>query len=134
MARARGSNRKISFKKSVELAAAISGKKASFVLTYLEKVIEKKQAIPYRRFKAEMGHKRGARVAVGGYPVHVAQEFTKLIVSAQKNAKEAELSGDLYILSASARQGEGRYRMGRHSGRQMKSTHIEVVVGAKKRK
>jgi len=134
MARANGSNLSISLKKSVELAKAIQGKRVDSAINYLERVIEKKQPVPYTRFKQEMAHKKGKGIAVGGYPVNVAKEFLKLINSAKKNASEQEVSGDLYIVSFSARQGPSRYRPGRHQGRKMKMSNVEVVLAVREKK
>jgi large subunit ribosomal protein L22 len=133
MAKSSGSNLKISFKKSVELSRALRGKKVDFAIKYLEKVTLQKQVVPYVRFKAEMAHKKGAGIDTGGYPVIVAKEFLKLVKSAKKNASEKGLDEkNLVVVSISAKKGTSRYRMGRYSGRHMKSTTVEVIVGDKK--
>jgi large subunit ribosomal protein L22 len=131
MARSCAANTKVSLKKSVEVAKYIQGKKVSTVINFLERVIEQKAVVPYKRFNQEMPHKRGVGITAGGYPVNVAKEFLRLVKAAEKNAKEQELSGELRVVSASARTGSTRYHYGRHSGRQMKSTSIEIVVGVK---
>jgi ribosomal protein uL22 len=133
MARACSSNVAISLKKSTETAKAIRGKKVSSVIKFLEKVVEQKAVIPYRRYGSEMAHKRGKGIATGGFPVNVAKEFLRLIKSAEKNASEKEISGELYLFAISVRQGSGRYHNGRHMGRKMKSTNVEVVVGVKEK-
>jgi len=134
MARSHGVGLAISLKKTVETAKAIQGKKLTTVFHYLEDVLDMKRAIPYRRFNAEMGHKRGKGIASGGYPIHVIKEVIKLIESAKKNAESQEISGDLYLISVSCRKGNSKYHYGRYSGRQMKSTTVEVVVGVKSNK
>ncbi len=133
MARACGSNLSISLKKTVEVAKTIRGKKVKNVISYLESVVEQKAVVPYRKYRAEMGHKKGAGIDTGGYPVTVAKELLKMIKSAQKNASEQEISGELYLLSLSARKGGARYHYGRYSGRKMKSTNVEVIVGVKEK-
>lgn len=132
MARANGTNLPISLKKSVEVARAIRGKTLSHAVSYLEKVAEQKAVIPYVRFNQEMPHKKGKGISTGGYPVKVAEEFLRLVRNAEKNASDKELTGKLYVLSASARKGNNRYRMGRYIGRKMKSTNAEVIIGVKK--
>ena len=134
MARSCGQNLSVSFKKSVEVARAIRGKKLSYAISYLEKVADQKAVVPYIRFKAEMGHKKGKGIDTGGYPVNVANAFLRLLKSAQKNASEQEISGELYIKAVSARKGTKRYHAGRYSGRVMKSTNIEVIVAPKSKK
>lgn len=134
MARACRSNASVSLKKTVELSKAIKGKKVSSAINYLERVAEQKAVVPYTRYKAEVAHKRGVGIDTGGYPVKVAKEVLSLLKSAQKNASEKEISGDLYVLSVSGRKGSGRYHIGRHMGRKMKTTNLEVIVGVKDKK
>jgi len=129
MARAHAVALPISLKKTVETANFIRGKKVSFVKNLLKEVIEQKKAVPYRRYNSDMPHKKGKGIAAGGYPVFVAKEVLRLIEGAEKNAKELEISGDLYLVSVSARKGNTRYHPGRYSGRKMKSTSVEVFVG-----
>ena len=134
MARASSTNIKISLKKTVETSNAIRGKKVSTILDYLKKVTDKKAVVPYRKYRAEMAHKRGKGIDTGGYPVSVAEELIRLIKSAEKNAKEKEINGVLYLISISSRKGTSRYHPGRYSGRSQKSTTVEVVVGVKNKK
>lgn len=132
MARAHETNLQISMKKSVELAKALQGKKVSSAVIYLQKVIEKEAVVPYVRYNTEMPHRRGKGIMSGGYPVNVAKAFLKILLNAQKNAADLEISGELYVLSASSRQGSARYHSGRYAGRKMKSTNVEIIVGVRK--
>jgi large subunit ribosomal protein L22 len=135
MARSNGQNLSISLKKAVETLREIRGKKVSFAIKYLEGVINKETVVPYRRYRAEMAHKKGKGIDTGGFPVSVAKEVLRLLKSAQKNALEKELSEEnLYVISASARKGPSRYHYGRYSGRKMKSTNVEIVVGERDKK
>lgn len=133
MAKACSTNAQISLKKSVECARVIKGKKVSTAIKYLEKVIVKEAVVPFRKYRAEMAHQRGKGIDTGGFPVNVAKEILRVLLSAQKNASEKELSEELYIMSISARKGTQRYHTGRHMGRKMKSTNLEVIVGEKKK-
>ena len=134
MARAHGTNLQISLKKTVETVNAIRGKKLSTVIGFLEKVEEQKAVVPFRKYRSEMAHQKGKGIDTGGYPVKVATALLSLIKSAQANAKEKELTGDLYLVSISSRKGSSKYHYGRYSGRKMKSTTVEVVVAAKNKK
>lgn len=134
MAKASSANVAISLKKTVETLKAVKGKKVSSAINFLERVIEKKAVVPYTRYRAEMGHKSGKGIDNGGYPINVAKEVLRLIKAAEKNASEQEISGDLYVINASCRQGVQRYHNGRYSGRKMKSTNVEVIVGLKEKK
>ncbi len=131
MARACVTNAGVSLKKSVEVARFIRGKKLTYAISLLEKVSEQKIPVPYKKYRAEMPHRRGKGIDAGGYPVHVANEFLRLLKSAQKNASEKEIGSELYVLAVSSRKGSSRYHYGRYAGRSMKSTNIEVIVGAK---
>ena len=130
MARASGNNLTISLKKASETLREIKGKKVSAAISFLNQVIEQKTPVAYRRYGAEMAHRKGKGIAAGGFPVKVAKEVLKLINSASKNASEQELGDKLYIISASARKGNTRHHNGRNSGL-MKATNVEVIVGVK---
>jgi len=134
MARANGANLTISLKKTVETARELKGKKVSTAIDYLEKVMATKAVVPFRRYRAEMGHKRGAGIDTGGFPVKVAEEIIRLLKSAQKNASDLELGENLYVISVSGRKGPTRYKPGRMSGRKAKSTSVEVIIGPKPKK
>lgn len=131
MARAHATNLPISLKKTVETLSYLRGKKVSTAINFLEKVQDLKAAVPYRRYNQEMPHRRGVGIAAGGFPVNVAKDVLKVLQNAQKNATEQEISGDLYILAASARKGASRYHIGRYMGRKQKATNVEIVVGVK---
>lgn len=128
MARASATNTRISMKKSVEVAREIQGKKLSVAIAFLERVVEEKQIVQFRRYNTEMPHKRGKGVMSGGYPVNVAKQFLLVLHNAKKNAENLNLGEELKVISASARQGNSRYKMSRLSGRKMKSTNVEVIV------
>ena len=61
-ARARGSYLRTSFKNTRETAQAINGWKVARALTYLENVINHKEAVPMRRYAGSTG-----RTAQGAY-------------------------------------------------------------------
>lgn len=136
MARASTVNARISFKKSVEVARALTGKKVSVAKRYLEDVAKQEQVVEYRRFNTEMPHKKGKGIMAGGFPVNVAKQFLLVLKNVEKNAENLELgeADELRIVSASARQGTGRYKMSRMSGRKMKSTHVEIIVAQDEKK
>ncbi|MDA3855295.1 MAG: 50S ribosomal protein L22 [Candidatus Woesearchaeota archaeon] len=134
MARAHSTNVSISLKNSVETTNAIRNKKLGVAISYLERVAKKESVVPYKRYNTDMPHRKGAGIAAGGYPVNVANELVRLLKAAQKNASEQEIAGEIYVLATSVRKGAQRYHMGRYSGRKMKSTHVEVIVGLREKK
>ncbi|MFP4401727.1 MAG: 50S ribosomal protein L22 [Candidatus Nanoarchaeia archaeon] len=130
MARGCAINTRISLKKSVEVSRAIKGMRVSRAKEYLQDVMAQKQVVEYKRFNQEMPHKRGKGIMAGGFPVNVAEQFFKVLHNCEQNAQNLNLgeAEDLRIVSASVRQGAGRYKMSRLSGRKMKATHIEIIV------
>src|SRR3990170_1554879 len=57
-ARAYGRELPIPWKKSVELARQLRGKKVERALVYLDNVVALKQPVPYRRYNRWVAHKR----------------------------------------------------------------------------
>lgn len=131
MARASSTNQRVSLKKTTETSKALKGKKVTAAITYLENVMDQKVPVPYTRYTMGIAHRPGKGISTGGYPVNVAKEILRLLQGAVKNAAEQEISGDLYVISVSGRKGTTRYHPGRYSGRKMKSTNLEVIVGSK---
>src|SRR5881409_1831624 len=80
MARAYGRELPISWKKAIELARALRGKKVEKALEYLDNVISLKQAVPFHRYKRWVAHKSG--VGPARYPVKAARYFKRVIESA----------------------------------------------------
>lgn len=126
MARACLKNLAISTKKSIEICSFIRGKTIKKAREALNKVLEMKDAVPYRRFNQEMAHNiRGP----SGYPVKAITEILKAIKAAEDNAKAKGLSSDsLKIIHICAHRGPKNWHYGRQRRRIMKRTHIEIVV------
>ncbi len=85
MARAYGKELPIAWKKSVELARSLRGKRVEQAREYLEKVIALKQPVPMRRYKRWVAHKPG--VGPARYPVKAAKAFLRVLESAVANAE-----------------------------------------------
>jgi len=85
MARAYGREMPIAWKKSVELARQLRGKKVEKALEYLDNVIALKQPVPFRRYKRWVAHKSG--VGPARYPVKAAKYFKRVLESAVSNAE-----------------------------------------------
>ncbi|PIO00484.1 50S ribosomal protein L22 [archaeon CG10_big_fil_rev_8_21_14_0_10_43_11] len=96
-ARASTSYAPISFKHSVEVCNYIRGKKVSLALSYLERVKDKKAAIPFKRYNKDMSHKRG--MGPGRYPVKACDHVIKLISNAVKNAEDKGLNTQSLIIT-----------------------------------
>lgn len=128
MAKAMKRDAELSMKVALEMAAFLRGKKTSEAKKILERVLSKKQAIPFKRFNDGVGHRKGAGIAAGRYPEKGAEIFTDLISSAEANAQAKGLSSDLKIIHLAPQKASGAYHYGRQRRRKFKRVHLEIVV------
>ena len=96
MARVSGRGISISTKAAIEIAAFIRGKRIDNAISYLQQVIEKKKAIPYKR-STEAGHRRG-QIAAGKYPLIASQEILKLLNGLKKDAQAKGLDESKLVI------------------------------------
>lgn len=128
---ARALNLSISSKQSREIAAYIRNKTTVKAKQQLQKTLEMKNPIPFKRYNMDMGHKPG-KIASGRYPIKATTEFIKLINLVEANAENKGLdSKNLIIFDIRANQGEHTLHFGRHRGRRMKRTHLVIGVREK---
>ena|SRR3989344_1723631 len=123
----RGLHLPISLKTSIEICNFLRYKPTTKAKQILERVIEKKQAIPYKRFVTEMPHRRG-KMATGAFPVNASKEILKLIKSVEANAQHVGLSSDLILAEMRASKGPLQWHYGRKRRQKMKRTHIVISV------
>ena len=77
----------VSHKAAREVCKYIVGMPLDKAKEYLNKVIEKKAAVPFKRFNKKAGHRRGLNKAFAGrYPVKTAEVILKLLEGAEANA------------------------------------------------
>jgi large subunit ribosomal protein L22 len=98
--------------------------------------MEKKKAVPFRRYQKKAGHRRGLDKAFAGrYPIKAAEKILKIIQGAQANAENKGLDVDkLRIIHAAAYPGMKIKRFtprahGRASPKFDTLTHVEIVLG-----
>jgi large subunit ribosomal protein L22 len=128
MAKAMGRDAAISTKQAVEISNYLRHRKVSQAKNLLEMAIQKKHAIPFKRFTDGLGHKPG-KMAAGRYPVKASKVFLKLLESVEANAQTKGLNtSELEIVHICAHQAHRPVHYGRNSGREFKRTHIELVV------
>ncbi len=133
MARAIGVSLPISFKQSVEICSFIKNKNVGEVKKVLEKVVEKKVAIPFKRYNWDLGHK--TKIGPARYPEKASKEFIKLIENVEANAQFKGLNtSNLIISHVSAHRAGKVWHYGRKSRRRMKRTNVEIVVEEKAKK
>jgi len=128
MAKASGRFLNISVKKAIEVCNSIRGRKLDYGLKLLDRAIEKKSPIPYRRYNCGgTGHKPG--MGPGRYPVKTCIEIKKILKSAEANAEQKGLDlRNLLIRNICAQKAPTTRHYGRLRGRRMKRSHIEVVL------
>lgn len=127
-ATAKSLNLKISTKQSYEVANFIRGKKLSRAKKMLQDVIEKKIAVPFKRYNRDTGHKKG-RIASGRYPEKASGAFLTLLNTVEANADSKGLdNARLFISELRSTQGSQQWHAGRMHRRRMKHTHLYIKV------
>jgi len=127
--RAGFSNRRLSWKDSVEVARFIKGMKASKAKAFLQDVIKMKRAVPLKKFNDNRGHKHG--MGPGRYPVNVSLAFLELINSAEKNAENKGLdTKGMIVQYAFANKGSTfmRPRRNEFRGQERKSANVSIIL------
>lgn len=122
-----GKDLSISTKQSIEIANFIRGKNIEKAKNELKKVIEKKLAIPFKRYNRDMGHKKG-NIAAGRYPKNAAKEFLNLLNGLEANAQNKGLSTNLIIKTIIPNKASRPWHYGRRRRIKMKRTHIEIIA------
>jgi large subunit ribosomal protein L22 len=106
-AKAFGREMRVSPKHAREICHALRGMKLVVAKEYLQAIIAKKQAIPFKRHYKKLAHRRGLPGwDVGKYPVKAARSILKVLENAEANATYKGLDTDkLRIIHASAHRG-----------------------------
>lgn len=129
-----GRELKISPKAATEICRAIKGMKIEEARKLLEEVIGLKRAIPYKRYKKEVPHRRlQERWYAGRYPVKAAERILRLLEELEANAEYKGLDLEkLRIVHAASQRGiKTKNYIPRAFGRSTPyfniQTHIELV-------
>ena len=131
MARVVGKTLSLSTKFSTEICRFIRGKKTSEAKEILKGVVERKVAIPFKRYHKRLSHKR--KIGPGRYPRNASLEIIKLLESAEANAQFKGLNtSNLQISHICAHLAGKQWHYGRQRRTRAKRTHIEIVVEEKK--
>ncbi len=118
---------RISIKQSVEICNFVRNKNLLKAQNILQSVLDKKTAIPFKRYNRDTGHKPG--IASGRYPEKATQEILSLLKGVQANAENKGMdSKNLIITKIIANKGAQQFHFGRKRRRLMKRTHIEIEV------
>ncbi len=124
----------ISHKHAREIAVSIKGLSIEKARDYLQAVINKERAVPFRRYKTQVGHRSDPGVMAGRYPQKSAKEFIKLLDNLESNAEYKGMDLDrLKIINATIHKGVVVKRftpraMGRATPKNNVLTHVELVA------
>jgi large subunit ribosomal protein L22 len=126
--------KQISHKHAREIAVQIKGLSIERARDYLQSVVNKQRAVPFRRYKNQVGHRSDPGVMSGRYPEKSANEFIKLIDNLESNAEYKGMDLDrLKIVNATVHKGVLIKRftpraMGRATPKNNVLTHVELVA------
>ena len=124
----------ISHKHAREVAVSIKGLSIEKARDYLIAVINKKRAVPFGRYKNQVGHRPDPGVMSGRYPQKTAKEFIKVLDNLESNAEYKGMDLDrLRIVNATVHKGVVVKRftpraMGRATPKNNVLTHVELVA------
>lgn len=126
--------KQISHKHAREIAVAIKGLSIEKARDYLQSVRSFKRAVPFRRYKTQVGHRSDPGVMSGRYPQKSTLEFLKLLDNLESNAEYKGMDLDrLKIVNATVHKGVLIKRfipraMGRATPKNNVLTHVELVA------
>ena len=126
--------KKISHKHAREVATALKGLTIEKARDYMISVIAKDRAVPFRRFKNQVGHRSDPGMMSGRYPEKTAKEFLKLLDNLESNAEYKGMDIDrLKIINATTHKGVLIKRFipraqGRATDKNDVLTHVELVA------
>ena len=137
MACAYGRNLNISWKDANQVCANIKGMPLKKAREFLNRVLEHRDFIEYRKYNTGIGHRTGGKI--GKYPEKAIKEILKLLRNAEANAEQKGLDTEkLYIYHATAYKGANLYvrtfrkmrprPKGRGGPRKIELANIEIVV------
>lgn len=129
-------DKSISHKHSREIALAVNHKTIEKAREFLEDVLTKKVAVPYRRYHNEVAHRSNIRdgFCSGRFPYKATSEFLKLLDNLESNAEYKGMDLDrLKIISVVVHKGTKLKRftpraMGRASPKYDTLVHVEMVA------
>ncbi len=133
--KAAGRELRISPKAAVELCRSIRGMKLPQAKQLLERVVEKKEAVPYKRFKKEVPHRKQIPEGwyAGRFPQKAAGRLLRLLEELEANAQFRNLEPDrLKIIHAASQKAQSVAKrnpraFGRSDIVRRTMTHIELV-------
>ncbi|MHA2298557.1 MAG: 50S ribosomal protein L22 [Candidatus Hodarchaeales archaeon] len=132
-----GNNLAISPKHAREICRELKGKGIEEAKDYLDEVIAKKRAVPFKRYRKKIGHRRGLKGwDAGRYPVKAAAEIKKLIESLENNVTFKELNVPemrlTHIYAMKGRKIRGIYPRAQGSSSPKIQTLVHIQIACEK--
>ena len=138
MAKASGRDLHISPKEAREVCNTIRHMQLDDAISYLERVTQKKEGVPYRRFKKNVPHHSeiAARFGIpsGRYPVKTSSEILTVLKNAKANAENKGLDIESLRIHHACAQAAMQLKNyiqrahGRSTPYYHPLTHVEIVV------
>ena len=132
-AKAAGRDIPVKPKFAVNVAKALKGKSVKQARTFLEEVVAKKTAVPFKVHARHVKHRRG-KVGPGQFPVSVAAAYLRVLNDAASNAEYKGLDPDnMYVWHAAAHRaaplpGFMPRAQGRATQWNKQCSHLELVL------
>jgi large subunit ribosomal protein L22 len=133
--KASGRELRVSHKAAREVCTAIKGMTLDQAKEYLNRVMQKKQPVPFRRYNKKLGHRHGVENAFAArYPIKTAKRILQVLEGAEANAEFRGFDLErLRIMHAAAYPGMKLERftpraLGRSSPKIQTLTHVELVL------
>ena len=132
-ARANGKELPISPRHSIEICRAIKGMPVKDAIEFLEDVMDRRRAVPFKRHTGGVPHRKGKGLASGRFPKKAARAILRIVEQARNNAEFKEISGDLRIIHAAAHRGRPWYSWqprahGRSTPKMRETVNVEIIV------
>ena len=125
----RGLNLPISWKDSVEVCRFLRKKNLQKAKQMLQRVLEKKMAVPIKRYGLrDRGHRPG-KVGPGFYPEKVTKYILRLLNTLEANAQDKGLNiSNLILKELIPNKASLPWHSGRQRRRKMKRAHIKIIA------
>ncbi len=138
MAKASGRDLHISPREAREICAAIRNMQLDDAMKYLERVIQKKEGVPYGRFNTNVPHHAEISsrwgIPSGRYPIKASAEILNVLKNAKANAENKGLDVENLKVKHACAQAAMQLRnyvqraFGRSTPFYHPLTHVEIVV------
>jgi len=125
----------ISPKHAREVCRAIKGKMVEDAETYLDDVLHMKVALPFKRYKKKVAHRKGLKKWYAGrYPMKATAAILKLLKNAKENAGYKGIDTEaLRVWHVATKQGRTIRRVmprafGRATARNTETVTVEMIL------